>query len=89
MTIPGIGYHSTILIMSEISNINRFSESEQLKNESGQPMTLQGSGFASVFQMENETFTLAPSATQWSDPDMTRQFSTKSGAVAKFSWRGS
>ena len=63
-------------------------KSEQLKNESGQPMTLQGSGFASVFQMENETFTLAPSATQWSDPDMTRQFSTKSGAVAKFSWRG-
>jgi hypothetical protein len=52
-------------------------------------MTLQGSGFASVFQMENETFTLAPSATQWSDPDMTRQFSTKSGAVAKFSWRES
>ena len=72
--------------MSEIGNINRFSESEQLKNESGQPMTLQGSGFASVFQM---TFTLAPSATQRSDPDMTRQFSTKSGAVAKFSWRES
>jgi hypothetical protein len=32
---------------------------------------------------------LAPSATQWSDPDMIRQFSTKSGAVAKFSWRES
>jgi hypothetical protein len=64
-------------------------KSEQLKNESGRIMTLQGAGFASVFQMENETFTLAPSATQWSDPDMPRQFSTKSGAVAKFSWRGS
>ena len=64
-------------------------KSEQLKNESGRAMILQGSGFASVFQMENETFTLAPSASQWSDPDMPRQFSTKSGAVAIFSCRGS
>jgi hypothetical protein len=64
-------------------------KSEQLKNESGQTMTLHGASFASVFQMENETFALAPSATQWSDPEMPRQFSTRSGAVANFSWRGS
>jgi len=63
-------------------------KSEQLKNESGRIMTLQGAGFASAFQMENEAFALAPSASQWSDPDLPRQFS-KSGAVAKFSWRGS
>lgn len=63
-------------------------KSDQLKNESGRSMILQGAGFASVFQMENETFTLAPSASEWSDPEMPRQFTTKSGAVAKFSWRG-
>lgn len=63
-------------------------KSEQLKNESGRTMTLQGAGFASEFQMEDETFTLAPSATQWSDPDLPHQFSTRSGAVGKFSWRG-
>jgi hypothetical protein len=64
-------------------------KSEQLKNESGRNMTLQGAGFASTFQMENETFNLAPSASQWSDPDLPHQFSTRSGAVANFSWRGS
>jgi hypothetical protein len=65
-------------------------KSQQLKNESGRSMMLQGAGFASAFQMENETFTLAPSDSQWSDSDMPHpQISTKSGAVAKFSWRGS
>jgi hypothetical protein len=64
-------------------------KSEQLKNESGRTMTLQGSGFASTFQMENETFALAPSDSHWSDPDLPHQFSTRSGAVSKFSWRGS
>jgi len=39
--------------------------------------------------MENDSFTLAPSATEWSDAEMPHaQISTKSGAVAKFSWRG-
>lgn len=61
----------------------------ELKNESGRTMTLQGAGFASAFGMDDETFTLAPSASQWSDPDLPHQFSTKSGVMAKFSWRGS
>jgi hypothetical protein len=52
-------------------------------------MILQGAGFASAFQMENDTFTLAPSATEMSDPDIPHPISTKSGAVAKFSWNGS
>jgi hypothetical protein len=65
-------------------------KSQQLKNESGRSMILQGAGFASVFQMENETFTLAPSDSHWSDSDMPHpQISTKSGAMANFSWRGS
>jgi len=63
-------------------------KSEQLKNEAGQIMRLQGAGFASAFQFEDETFNLAPSDSLWSDPDLPHQFSTKSGAVAKFTWRG-
>lgn len=64
-------------------------KSDQLKNEAGRTMTLQGAGFASAFQFEDETFNLAPSGSQWSDPDLPHQsFSTKSGAVGKFSWRG-
>jgi hypothetical protein len=64
-------------------------KSQQLKNEAGHSMILQGAGFATAFQMENDSFTLAPSATQWSDTEMPHaQISTKSGAVAKFSWRG-
>ena len=61
----------------------------ELKNESGRTMTLQGAGFASAFGMDDETFTLAPSASQWSDPDLPHQFFTKSGVMANFSWRGS
>lgn len=60
----------------------------ELKNESGRTMTLQGAGFASAFEMDDETFALAPSASQWSDPDLPHQFSTKSGVMANFSWRG-
>jgi len=64
-------------------------KSDQLKNEAGRTMMLQGAGFASAFQFEDETFNLAPSGSQWSDPDLPHQnFSTKSGAVGKFSWRG-
>ena len=60
----------------------------ELKNESGRTMTLQGAGFASAFGMDDQTFALAPSASQWSDPDLPHQFSTKSGVMANFSWRG-
>jgi hypothetical protein len=49
-------------------------------------MTLQNAGFASALQFNDETVELAPSASRWSDPDMPRQFETKSGAVATFNW---
>jgi hypothetical protein len=65
-------------------------KSEQMQNnETGQMMTMQGSGYASNLRLENETFTVATSTSQWSDPDMPhQQLSTNSGAVAKFSWKG-
>jgi hypothetical protein len=61
---------------------------DELKNESGRTMTLQGARFAAYFGMDDETFTMAPSTSQWSDPDLPHQFTTKSGVMAKFSWRG-
>lgn len=64
-------------------------KSQQLKNEAGRPMTVQGANFFSIFQLENEAMTLAPSSTQWSDSDMPHtQITTRSGGVGKFSWRG-
>jgi hypothetical protein len=61
-------------------------KSQRLKNEAGQPMSMQGAGFAVALQFDNETMHLAPSGSQWSDPDMPRRFETKSGAVGNFTW---
>lgn len=61
-------------------------KSQRLKNEAGQPMTMQNVGFTTALQFDNQTAHLAPSGSQWSDPDMPRQFETKSGAVATFTW---
>lgn len=74
-------------ITASVGNVGQI-KSQQLSNQSGQPMILQGAGFASAFQMENDTFTLAPSAIEMSVPGIPHQISTKSGAVAKFNWNG-
>ena len=74
-----------------IARIGNFGEikSQQLRNEAGRAMTVQGAGFASMFQFENDVLTLAPSGTQWSDSDMPHtEITTRSGALGKFSWRG-
>jgi hypothetical protein len=64
--------------------------SERLKNEAGQTMTMQNTGFVVAFQFDNQTADLAPSTgTRWSDPEMPRQFESKSGVVASFTWSGS
>jgi hypothetical protein len=64
-------------------------KAQQLRNEAGRTMTVQGAGFALIFQFENDVLTLAPSSTQWSDSDMPHsQIATRSGAVGKFSWSG-
>ena len=73
------------------ATVGKFGQikSQELRNEGGRPMVLQGSGFAAAFQMENDTFTVAPSGTEWADPEMPHsQFTTKSGASAKFNWKG-
>ena len=64
--------------------------SQRLKNEAGQPMTMQNVGFAVALQFDRQTAELAPSAgTRWSDPDLPRQWESKSGAVGTFTWSGS
>lgn len=62
-------------------------QSQRLKNEAGQQMTMQNVGFAVVFQFKDQTAELAPSdGSRWSDPDMPRSFEMKSGAVGSFAW---
>jgi len=41
----------------------------------------------SVMQFDHEVAQLAPSSSQWTDPDMPHQFETKSGAVGTVTWR--
>ncbi|MDQ3852935.1 MAG: DUF1326 domain-containing protein [Thermoproteota archaeon] len=54
------------------ARVGNFGEikSQQLRNEAGRAMTVQGAGIASMFQSENDVLTLAPSSTQWPDSDM-------------------
>lgn len=61
-------------------------KSQQLKNEAGQPMTMQNVGFAVALQLDNKTLQLAPSGSKWFDPDLPHKFETKSGAVGTFTW---
>ena len=63
--------------------------SSRLKNEAGEVMTMQNTGFVMAFQFDKQTAELAPSdGTRWSDPDMPHQFDSKSGAVGTFTWTG-
>ena len=63
-------------------------KSQRLTNQAGQPTTMQNTGFTTALQFDNQAAQLAPSGgTRWSDPDMPRQFETKSGAVSRFTWR--
>ena len=73
-----------------VGSFGRYS-SQRLRDEAGQLMTMQNVGFAGPggFQFENATADLAPSGSRWSDPEMPRQFETKSGAVGHITWSGS
>jgi hypothetical protein len=64
--------------------------SQRLKNEAEQTMTMQNSGFVMAFQFDGQTGELAPSeGTRWQDPEMPRQWESKSGVVGTFNWSGS
>lgn len=61
-------------------------QSRKLRDAEGKDFTLRGGGFVAGLQMDAAE--LAPSASRWSDPEMSRQFETKSGARANVSWSG-
>jgi hypothetical protein len=62
-------------------------KSQLLRDPDGQPFTLRGGGFVGGFGLEEAE--LAPSATQWNDPEMPLpSFETKSGARGAFAWSG-
>ena len=74
------------------ANVGNFGQvkSSRMKNEAGQQMTMQNTGFTTALQFDDQIGQLAPSGgTRWSDPDMPRAFETKSGVVATFNWSGS
>jgi hypothetical protein len=63
-------------------------KSQRLTDDAGRPTTMQNAKFTTGLQFDNQAAQLAPSAgTRWSDPDMPRQFETKSGVVASLTWR--
>ncbi len=72
-------------LTATVGNFGRL-QSELLKNESGRTMTMRDVGFAEALQFQNATAELAPSGSQWHDPDMPRTFETKSGARAICQW---
>ncbi|HSF30995.1 MAG TPA: DUF1326 domain-containing protein [Candidatus Tectomicrobia bacterium] len=75
-------------IQATVGNVGEI-QSQRLKNEAGQPMTMQNVGLAGVLQFDQQRAELAPSTgTLWSDPDLPRQWESKSGAVGTFTWSG-
>jgi hypothetical protein len=73
---------------AKVGNVGQI-HSQRLKNEAGQPMTMQNVGFAVALQFDQQRAELAPSkGTRWSDPDLPRQWESKSGAVGTFTWSG-
>ena len=70
------------------ANVGSFGrvKSQLLKNEVGRAMTMQNLGLTTALQFEDETAQLAPSGSQWYDPDMPRQFETKSGVRGICHW---
>ncbi|MBI3301173.1 MAG: DUF1326 domain-containing protein, partial [Deltaproteobacteria bacterium] len=83
---------TTTIALQEAGNtltatVGRFGQVkvERLKDEAGRPTTLHHAGFAS--KLEIETLELAPSGSQWADPELPRRFETKSGVVVNLNWR--
>lgn len=74
------------VITANVGNVGQVS-SNVLRDDQGNGFTLRGGGFVGAFGMEEAH--LAPSGgTRWSDPDMPREFETKSGARGMVSMSG-
>ncbi len=73
------------MLSADVGEFGRI-KSGRLNNEAGQPMTMQNVGFAVALEFDDQTAQLAPSDSRWLDPEMPRQFDTKSGAAAAINW---
>ena len=73
-------------ITAQVGSVGNVS-SKALRDDQGNGFTLRGGGFVGAFGMDEAE--LAPSAgTSWSDPDMPREFETKSGARGMIAMSG-
>ena len=61
-------------------------QSQVLKNDAGEAMTLRNAGFAMALNFDDTTLQVAPSNTRWSDPALPREIETRSGARARWNW---
>jgi len=74
------------VITANVGSVGQVS-SKALRDDQGNGFTISGGGFVGGFGMKKAE--LAPSAgTRWSDPDMPREFETKSGARGAISMSG-
>jgi hypothetical protein len=74
------------IITANIGSVGQVS-SKALRDDQRNGFTMRGGGFVGAFGMEEAE--LAPSAgTRWSDPEMPREFETKSGARGVVSMSG-
>jgi hypothetical protein len=74
------------IVTANVGGVGRVS-SKALRDDQGNGFRIRGGGFVGSFGMEEAE--LAPSAgTRWSDPDMPREFETKSGARGVISMSG-
>ncbi len=74
-------------VMATVGHFGRV-KSELLRSEAGQPLTIQHAGFTVALQFQNETGQLAPSGSQWFDPELPRPYETRSGVRGAFHWQG-
>jgi hypothetical protein len=74
------------VITASVGSVGQVS-SKALRDDQGNGFAMRGGGFVGAFGMDEAE--LAPSAgTRWSDPDMPREFETKSGARGAISMSG-
>jgi hypothetical protein len=65
-------------------------KSKRLRTEAGKPMTIQNLGFTVALEFDNQAAEMAPAdGTEWSDPELPRQWVSKSGTIGSFTWNGS
>lgn len=61
--------------------------SQALRDGEGRGFRLEGGGFVAALGVQDGA-ELAPSSSRWSDPEMPREFETKSGARGVVAWSG-